>query len=42
MLARGKATREAKKVEILTKATQEASQKTIEQERKRYNARMRA
>ena len=46
MFARGKAIREAKKAEILAKATQEARretrQETIEQERKRYNAKMRA
>ncbi|MCY3544038.1 MAG: hypothetical protein OXI16_08415 [Chloroflexota bacterium] len=38
MFAKGKAIREAKKTEILAKATREA----IEQERKRYNAKMRA
>ena len=46
MFARGKAIREAKKAEILAKATQEARkeawQDATEQERKRYNARMRA
>ena len=46
MFARGKAIREAKKAEILAKATrearQQARQETIEQERKRYNAKMRA
>ena len=46
MFARGKAIREAKKAEILAKATrearQEARQEAIEQERKRYNAKMRA
>ena len=42
MFARGKAIREAKKAEILAKATQQARQETIKQERKRYNAKMRA
>ena len=46
MFARGKAIREAKKAEILAKATREARrearQEAIEQERKRYNAKMRA
>ena len=42
MFARGKASREAKKREILAKATREARQEAIEQERKRYNAKMRA
>ena len=46
MFARGKAIREAKKAEILAKATREARQEArreaIKQERKRYNAKMRA
>lgn len=50
MFAKGKAIREAKKAEILAKATQEARQQGmqqgmqqgVEQERKRNNAKMRA
>ncbi len=42
MFARGKAIREAKKREILAKATREARQEARQEERKRYNAMMRA
>ena len=42
MFAKGRAIREAKKAEILAKATQEARQQGIEEERKQANAKLRA